>query len=51
MPGLVVLGGGSTGEHFCGALRRLDGDVEITPVESALVGGKCMFCALQELPR
>jgi pyruvate/2-oxoglutarate dehydrogenase complex dihydrolipoamide dehydrogenase (E3) component len=42
---VVVLGGGSTGEHFVGALRRLDGDVEITLVESRLVGGECSYFA------
>lgn len=42
---MVVLGGGSTGEHFCGALRRLDGDVPITLVEAGLVGGECSFYA------
>jgi dihydrolipoamide dehydrogenase len=42
---VVVLGGGSTGEHFVGALRRLDDDVEITVVESRLVGGECSYFA------
>jgi pyruvate/2-oxoglutarate dehydrogenase complex dihydrolipoamide dehydrogenase (E3) component len=41
----VVLGGGSTGEHFVGALRRLDPDVEITLVETRLVGGECTYYA------
>ena len=42
---LVVLGGGSTGEHFVGALRRFDPDVEMTLVESRLVGGECSYFA------
>jgi dihydrolipoamide dehydrogenase len=42
---VVVLGGGSTGEHFVGALRRLDAEVEITLVESRLVGGECSYYA------
>jgi pyruvate/2-oxoglutarate dehydrogenase complex dihydrolipoamide dehydrogenase (E3) component len=42
---VVVLGGGSTGEHFVGALRRLDADVELTLVESRLVGGECSYFA------
>jgi pyruvate/2-oxoglutarate dehydrogenase complex dihydrolipoamide dehydrogenase (E3) component len=42
---VVVLGGGSTGEHFVGALRRLDGDAEVTLVESRLVGGECSYYA------
>jgi pyruvate/2-oxoglutarate dehydrogenase complex dihydrolipoamide dehydrogenase (E3) component len=42
---VVVLGGGSTGEHFVGALRRLDADAEITLVESRLVGGECSYYA------
>ena len=42
---VVVLGGGSTGEHFVGALRRLDPDVELTLVESRLVGGECSYYA------
>jgi pyruvate/2-oxoglutarate dehydrogenase complex dihydrolipoamide dehydrogenase (E3) component len=42
---VVVLGGGSTGEHFVGALRRLDQEAEITLVESRLVGGECSYYA------
>ena len=42
---MVVLGGGSTGEHFVGALRRFDDDAEITLVESRLVGGECSYFA------
>ena len=42
---IVVLGGGSTGEHFVGALRRLDRETEITLVESRLVGGECSYYA------
>ena len=42
---VVVVGGGSTGEHFVGALRRLDKDVEVTLVESRLVGGECSYFA------
>jgi pyruvate/2-oxoglutarate dehydrogenase complex dihydrolipoamide dehydrogenase (E3) component len=42
---VVVLGGGSTGEHFVGALRRLDHDVELTLVERRLVGGECSYWA------
>ena len=42
---VVVLGGGSTGEHFVGALRRLDGDAELTLVERRLVGGECSYFA------
>jgi pyruvate/2-oxoglutarate dehydrogenase complex dihydrolipoamide dehydrogenase (E3) component len=42
---IVVLGGGSTGEHFVGALRRLDHEVEITLIERRLVGGECSYWA------
>jgi pyruvate/2-oxoglutarate dehydrogenase complex dihydrolipoamide dehydrogenase (E3) component len=45
MSRVVVLGGGSAGEAFVGALRRLDADVEITLVERALVGGECTYWA------
>jgi pyruvate/2-oxoglutarate dehydrogenase complex dihydrolipoamide dehydrogenase (E3) component len=42
---IVVLGGGSSGEHFVGALRRLDGDSRVTVVERRLVGGECSYFA------
>jgi len=42
---IVVLGGGSTGEHFVGALRRYDDEAQITLVESRLVGGECSYFA------
>ncbi|HEY1563439.1 MAG TPA: NAD(P)/FAD-dependent oxidoreductase [Gaiellaceae bacterium] len=42
---VVVLGGGSTGEHFVGALRRFDDEAEVTLVESRLVGGECSYFA------
>ena len=42
---VVILGGGSTGEHFVGALRRFDADAEVTLVESRLVGGECSYFA------
>jgi dihydrolipoamide dehydrogenase len=42
---IVVLGGGSTGEHFVGALRRLDTSSEVTVVERRLVGGECSYWA------
>jgi pyruvate/2-oxoglutarate dehydrogenase complex dihydrolipoamide dehydrogenase (E3) component len=42
---VVVLGGGSTGEHFVGALRRFDEEAQITLVESRLVGGECSYFA------
>jgi pyruvate/2-oxoglutarate dehydrogenase complex dihydrolipoamide dehydrogenase (E3) component len=42
---IVVLGGGSSGEHFVGALRRLDSAAELTLVERRLVGGECSYWA------
>jgi pyruvate/2-oxoglutarate dehydrogenase complex dihydrolipoamide dehydrogenase (E3) component len=42
---VVVLGAGSSGEHFVGALRALDADVEIVVVERALAGGECSYYA------
>ncbi len=42
---VVVLGGGSTGEHFVGALRRFDDEAEIALVETRLVGGECSYFA------
>jgi pyruvate/2-oxoglutarate dehydrogenase complex dihydrolipoamide dehydrogenase (E3) component len=42
---VVVLGGGSTGEHFVGALRRYDDEAQVTLVESRLVGGECSYFA------
>jgi pyruvate/2-oxoglutarate dehydrogenase complex dihydrolipoamide dehydrogenase (E3) component len=42
---IVVLGGGSSGEHFVGALRRLDGVSKVTVVERRLVGGECSYWA------
>jgi pyruvate/2-oxoglutarate dehydrogenase complex dihydrolipoamide dehydrogenase (E3) component len=42
---VVVLGAGSSGEHFVGALRRLDPDVEIVIVERGRAGGECSYYA------
>jgi pyruvate/2-oxoglutarate dehydrogenase complex dihydrolipoamide dehydrogenase (E3) component len=42
---VVVLGAGSSGEHFVGALRRLDAEVQITVVECGLAGGECSYYA------
>jgi len=42
---VVVIGAGSSGEHFVGALRRLDPHVEIVVVERELAGGECSYYA------
>jgi pyruvate/2-oxoglutarate dehydrogenase complex dihydrolipoamide dehydrogenase (E3) component len=42
---IVVLGGGSSGEHFVGALRRFDTESRITIVERRLFGGECSYWA------
>ena len=42
---VVVLGAGSAGEHFVGALRRLDDEVEVAVVEHGLAGGECSYYA------
>src|SRR5262245_3421974 len=47
MPGrrVLVLGAGSSGEHFVGPLRRLDPGARITVVERELAGGECSYYA------
>ena len=40
-----MLGAGSSGEHFVGALRRLEPDIRITVVERELAGGECSYYA------
>jgi pyruvate/2-oxoglutarate dehydrogenase complex dihydrolipoamide dehydrogenase (E3) component len=42
---VVVLGAGSAGEHFVGALRRRDPDAEIVIAERELAGGECSYYA------
>jgi pyruvate/2-oxoglutarate dehydrogenase complex dihydrolipoamide dehydrogenase (E3) component len=42
---VVVLGGGSTGEAFAAALRKLDEEASITVVEQELLGGECTYFA------
>ena len=42
---VVVLGGGSSGEHFVGALRRFDAESRVTVVERRLFGGECSYWA------
>jgi pyruvate/2-oxoglutarate dehydrogenase complex dihydrolipoamide dehydrogenase (E3) component len=46
MPGdVLILGGGSTGEAFAGALRGFEPDTKITLVERELIGGECSYYA------
>ncbi|HEY3962646.1 MAG TPA: NAD(P)/FAD-dependent oxidoreductase [Gaiellaceae bacterium] len=40
-----MLGGGSSGEHFVGALRRLDRDARLTVIDRRLFGGECSYWA------
>ena len=42
---VVVLGGGSTGEAFAGAMRALEPETPITLIEQGLVGGECSYYA------
>ena len=42
---VVVLGAGSSGEHFVGALRGRDPGAEVTVVERELAGGECSYYA------
>jgi pyruvate/2-oxoglutarate dehydrogenase complex dihydrolipoamide dehydrogenase (E3) component len=42
---VLILGGGSTGEAFAGALRGFEPDTRITLVERGLVGGECSYYA------
>jgi len=42
---IVVLGGGSTGEAFAGAMRALEPETPITLIEQGLVGGECSYYA------
>src|SRR4051794_41310586 len=46
MPGdVLIIGGGSTGEAFAGALRGFEPDTAITLVERELIGGECSYYA------
>jgi pyruvate/2-oxoglutarate dehydrogenase complex dihydrolipoamide dehydrogenase (E3) component len=46
MPGdVLIIGGGSTGEAFAGALRGFEPEARITLVERGLVGGECSYYA------
>jgi pyruvate/2-oxoglutarate dehydrogenase complex dihydrolipoamide dehydrogenase (E3) component len=46
MPGdVLIIGGGSTGEAFAGALRGFEPEARITLVERELIGGECSYYA------
>src|SRR6266536_2960350 len=42
---VLIIGGGSTGEAFAGALRGFEPDVPVKLVERELVGGECSYYA------
>ena len=42
---ILIIGGGSTGEAFAGALRGFEPDTKITLVERGLIGGECSYYA------
>ena len=42
---VLIIGGGSTGEAFAGALRGFEPDTAITLVERELIGGECSYYA------
>jgi pyruvate/2-oxoglutarate dehydrogenase complex dihydrolipoamide dehydrogenase (E3) component len=42
---VLIIGGGSTGEAFAGALRGFEPDTRMTLVERGLVGGECSYYA------
>jgi pyruvate/2-oxoglutarate dehydrogenase complex dihydrolipoamide dehydrogenase (E3) component len=42
---VLILGGGSTGEAFAGALRGFEPETKITLVEKGLIGGECSYYA------
>jgi pyruvate/2-oxoglutarate dehydrogenase complex dihydrolipoamide dehydrogenase (E3) component len=42
---VLIIGGGSTGEAFAGALRGFEPDTTMTLVERGLVGGECSYYA------
>jgi len=42
---VLIIGGGSTGEAFAGALREFEPDARIALVERELIGGECSYYA------